>query len=95
MLIYRITTEDWDQFLTLDEATDRARQHLGLPSETARLGEQRIAMNEWTRNTKVALPRHFKRPAYAITLDTDPRQTVYVDYLTGEIWGGYEEKIPQ
>ena len=95
LLIYRITTEDWDQFLTLDEATDRARQHLGLPSETARLGEQRIAMNEWTRNTKVALPRHFKRPAYAITLDTDPRQTVYVDYLTGEIWGGYDEKIPQ
>lgn len=95
LLIYHITAADLAQFLTLDEATERARQYLGLPSNVARLSETRVAMNEWTRNEKVRLPRHFKRPAYAITLDADPRQIIYVDYITGEIWGGYEEKIPQ
>ncbi len=95
LLVYHITAADPAKFLTPEEAAERARQYLSLPPEVAMLSEQRVAMNEWTRDEKVRLPRYFKRPAYAITLDTDPRQIIYVDYITGEIWGGYEEKIPK
>ncbi len=95
LLIYHITADDLAQFLTPEQAAQRAREYLDLSPSVALLAEQRVAMNEWTRNEKVRLPRHFKRPAYAITLDTDPRQIIYVDYITGEIWGGYVEKIPQ
>lgn len=94
LLVYHITAADLAKFLTPDEAAARARQYLNLPAEVAMLSEQRVAMNEWTRDEKVRLPRYFKRPAYAITLDTDPRQVIYVDYITGEIWGGYSEQIP-
>jgi hypothetical protein len=90
LLVYKITADDRAQFLTSEQAEARAREYLNLSDDMQASDCRRVVVNEWSRSSFLPIPKKFKRPAYAVTFAAEPKPTVYVDYLTGEVWGGYQ-----
>ncbi len=91
ILVFKITEEDWEQFQTPDEAREIAAEYLGQPVDTI-VDIASEAVLEEHPNDFADFTYKFKRPCYVVWFETSEGKTaVYVDRLTGQVWGGYVE----
>jgi len=96
ILIYEITEEDHEQFLTTAEAAAIAADYLGIKADADATEVTQAVITNDDPNTMAEFPDKFQRPVYVVwfTMD-DGKKAVYVDRLSGEFWGGYETGIEE
>lgn len=92
ILIYKITEQDQEQFIKAGTAIEKAAQYLGREVTAGEVKAEQQVVENTSPNTMKIFPPDLERPCYTVWFterDGDQR-AVYVDRLTGEIWGGYE-----
>lgn len=91
ILIYRITEDDLKQFKTREEAVLVAADYLKIKQDDFEVSGVSETINQNARNDLKEYPPNFQRPVYSIHFkqDHEDKYVVYIDRLTGEVWGGY------
>ena len=92
ILIYQITEQDHEQFITVGTAIEKAAQYLSLETTNGDVKAEQQAIGNDSPNTMTTFPPDLARPCYTVwfTARDGSQRAIYVDRLTGEIWGGYE-----
>jgi hypothetical protein len=90
ILIYHITSEDHEQFFRAGEAVTAAAGYIDADPEADLIEVTSVIITNDSPNTMTEFPPQFQRPVFVVWFDLPAEPTaVYVDKLTGEVWGGY------
>ncbi len=96
ILIYKITEEDYEQFVTSEEAVTKAAEYLGVDAGQDGIEVTQVVITNDDPNTMSEFPDQFQRPVFVVWFTTPEGQTaVYVDKLSGEVWGGYSIEVTE